>query len=111
MLDASICYLFLIMREQFDVKEMVSFKLLLRTNDWFLDFSSKITKFPPEGYILDGIMYGMLFFSMTMVFLRVYFWLLFLKLMSSRLPMKEPEKSLVSKVRPKQIFTSVYTSE
>ena len=111
MIDISVCYLFLIMREQIDVKDMVSFILFSQTNDWFMNFSSKISKFPPEGYILDGIMHGMLYISMTMVFTRAYFRLLLMKLKSYRSTKKKSVESIVTEMRPKQIYTSVYTSE
>ena len=76
-----------------------------------MNFSLKISKFPPEGYILDGVLYGIIIFPMTMVFIRVFFRLLLLKLKLYRSPMQKPGTPVVSKVRPKQIFTSVYSSE
>ena len=56
----------------------------------------------------------MLIFSMMMVFMHAYSWLLPLKLkswMSFRSKIVTPDKSSTSKVKSKQILTLVYTSE
>ena len=113
MLHDSVCYLFLLVREQFYVNKLVSFNLLLRSNDRFLDVSSRTSRFPPEGFILDGILHMIMIFSMTMVFMRAFSWYLVLTL-RSRSPFRSKNvqlKQSMSTMRPKQIFTSVYTSE